>query len=359
MKNKLLKNFFSTQKSIRIPLAILVLVIGIYAVLHFFFLSDDPVARFFSGLFDGYQLLIERLANLYLKLDGNGIYISGHQVYLNDKVFEPIENGMLLKRWTVVLLLIFWATPARTLHKAVFSLILACALLILLPLGFAVNAYYNTFESELLAPFRIGMTFPLLAIVSLLLVWIRRNWKKFRKLLGRLPAVRDLIEAKPVQIVVILYFFLILKTYITGLYAFEGWVSLIFRLSVSALQALGYQAETVPFYLYGDNVLIFMNKSCLGFGMMAIFASIVFLTGKNNWVKWTYILTGILLLNMVNVLRFILLYIYLFKHGKYLFSIDIHDIYTAAIYIIVFLMWILWFERFSERKLFFSKSRKE
>lgn len=81
---------------------------------------------------------------------------------------------------------------------------------------------------------------------------------------------------------------------------------------------------------------------------MLLFTAMVYLTGKNDRTTWMYIILGTILLNIVNVIRFVLLYIYLHKHGAYLLSIDIHDIYTAGLYIIVFLLWILWFERFSE-----------
>ena len=59
---------------------------------------------------------------------------------------------------------------------------------------------------------------------------------------------------------------------------------------------------------------------------------------------------GILFLNLVNIIRFVLLFVHIQKYGGYELTIDLHDLYNYVTYTLVFLMWVFWFERFSDIK---------
>lgn len=322
-------------------------VVGIYVLLHFFIFEEDPIQIFIWNSFESYQYFIEGIADFYLWFFGTGIAIVDHTPYFDGLAYQAIENGMLLKKWTILLLVLFWLTPTKVKSKLTFTFILILILLIFLPIGFAINANYSLYDNELIAAYRVGRGLPILAFVTLLLLWIKKNAPFFLGLLKHIPFLYEIYLSKKKSIILLLYFSLILKTFITGAFAFEAWVNLIFNISQFFINLLGYDVHVQPFYLYGHNIVIFMNKSCLGFMTMLVFASVVWLTGRNDKTTWFYIFFGFIILNIANVIRFVLLYIYLYKHGEYLLSIDIHDIYTAGIYLIVLLLWLLWFEKYS------------
>ena len=71
-------------------------------------------------------------------------------------------------------------------------------------------------------------------------------------------------------------------------------------------------------------------------------------TGKNSISKWLFIVTGLIILNLTNIIRFVLLFIHMQNHGGYVLKIDVHNIYNYIIYGIVFLLWIIWFEKYSD-----------
>jgi len=90
-----------------------------------------------------------------------------------------------------------------------------------------------------------------------------------------------------------------------------------------------------------------MLKSCLGLNTMLLFASLVFITGENSLKSWIYILSGLVILNITNIMRLVLLFMHIQKHGTYVGLVDYHDLYDYVIYGIVFILWVIWFEKFS------------
>jgi exosortase/archaeosortase family protein len=145
------------------------------------------------------------------------------------------------------------------------------------------------------------------------------------------------------------YIFIIVYYFLYEIFDYHLWISFLFTASQRILGLFGYTATVEPFYLIGDNGSIFMLKSCIGYQTMLLFAIIVILTGNtNNKIRWIYIISGFLFLNFVNIMRFILLFIHIQKHGDYMLAMDVHDMYNYIIYAIVFLLWIIWFEKFSD-----------
>ncbi len=137
---------------------------------------------------------------------------------------------------------------------------------------------------------------------------------------------------------------------------FNLWIDFLFKSSQKILALLGHDAVVEPSLLIGNNGSIYMTKGCLGFKTMFLFASIVYLTGNDNKRRWIYIISGLLFLNFVNIIRFVLLFIHIQKHGGYVLAMDLHDMYNYIIYFIVFVLWVIWFEKFSDIRSFKKKS---
>ena len=147
------------------------------------------------------------------------------------------------------------------------------------------------------------------------------------------------------------YSFIIIYYFLSDIFDYQLWISFLFTSSKEILGLFGYSATVEPFYLMGDNGSIFMLKSCLGYHTMLLFGIFVILTGNTtNKIRWMYIISGFLFLNFVNIIRFVLLFIHIQKHGDYMLAMDVHDMYNYIIYGIVFIMWVIWFEKFADRK---------
>ncbi len=51
-------------------------------------------------------------------------------------------------------------------------------------------------------------------------------------------------------------------------------------------------------------------------------------------------------------MRFVMIFIHIQKHGGYFLAIEIHDMYNYIIYSFVFVLWVIWFEKFGDFKKF-------
>ena len=93
-----------------------------------------------------------------------------------------------------------------------------------------------------------------------------------------------------------------------------------------------------------------MLKRCLGLNTMLLFVSLVFVMSENGWARWIYIVSGLIILNIANILRLVLLFLHIQKHGTYAGVVDYHNLYDFIIYGIVFVLWVIWFELSRNRK---------
>ena len=78
---------------------------------------------------------------------------------------------------------------------------------------------------------------------------------------------------------------------------------------------------------------------------MFLFASVVYFTGNQENRGWRFIIFGLFVLNIANIVRIVLVFIHLQNHGDYLLATDVHDLYNYATYTIVFILWVIWFEK--------------
>jgi len=149
------------------------------------------------------------------------------------------------------------------------------------------------------------------------------------------------------HVIIIIYIYIISSAFLFEFFDYTLWIHFLFTSAQKILGLVGYIAIVEPFHLVGANGLIYMSKGCLGFQTMLLFTIIVFLTGKNNSYRWIYIIGGLLFLNLVNIMRFVLLFIHIQKHGDYMLAMDVHDMYNYITYLIVFILWVIWFEKFA------------
>lgn len=166
--------------------------------------------------------------------------------------------------------------------------------------------------------------------------------------LSRIKIKLSFLDKKLPAIFLVIFLYALMSKFLLGAFQYTLWINFLFNSSAWILRLLDYQAFVETPYLIGENGTIYMYKPCLGLNTMMLFATIVYITGSNTIHKWLFMLFGVIFLNIVNIVRFVLLFIHIQKHGGYALTMDLHDMYNYVIYGIVFILWIIWFEKFSD-----------
>jgi exosortase/archaeosortase family protein len=319
---------------------ILVILIGFYRY--------SSINVFFWNLIDTYLSFIERIADRFLYLIGSDARIREHQVYIETRSTATIDSGFLLKKWTLLLLIICWITPAKVIHKLVFTGLIILSNFIGSLSHIFLSAHLLSFDIETDSMKLLGRTPYELLMLFLFVTWIWYNRKSIfhTRLVKKFNL--EFLEKKLPEIFIIMFLFSLMSNFLLGFFQYSAWISWMFNISGWILNILNYPVWVESNLLIGENGSIYMAKGCLGFNTMLLFVSIVYITGKNNWSQWLFILGGLILLNITNIVRFVLLFIHIQKHGGYALKIDVHDLYNYIIYGIVFILWIIWFEKYSD-----------
>lgn len=105
--------------------------------------------------------------------------------------------------------------------------------------------------------------------------------------------------------------------------------------SAKTLNLLGHQTKTSMYELlvvgHGKIVLVY---SCLGFGVMSFFAAFVLAWPANFKAKTGFLIGGLIIIQLLNILRFVLLGLYWQSASGYI-GIDHHFVFNAVLYGII------------------------
>ncbi len=307
---------------------------------------------FVHNLIGSYLTFLEQIADRILRAIGSEAGIREHQVLVRGEFMAWLDDGYLLKKWTLVLLVLFWVTPTKVLDKLAFTGILVLANFTGSLVNIALTAHLLSLIPEPTSIPFIGRTPYMVLMLSLLVTWI---WRKRREIMHSALVKKfnlAFLEEKLPAIFIVIFIWALLGNLFLGLFKYTAWINLLFNITAWILNTLNYPASVdSQIFLVGENGSIFMAKPCLGFNTMLLFAAVVYLTGRNSLQKWLFILGGLVLINVANIVRFVLLFIHIQKHGGYVLEMDIHAIYNYVIYVFVFILWIIWFETGSYLKV--------
>lgn len=325
----------------------IVILLFSYIILRFLIFDSDPLIPFFFSVIDSYLLLNEKFANLFLLWTGSHTTIQDHIILLNGTQLTGFTTDILYLQVVIIYLLLFWLIKTSTSEKIFLTVFL-------IVISFFFNAIYNAVGAHFIpdktnssSVLPIPLSLGYLSLNTILFIWYSRNKESILHSLSKLPVSKITLEKKLIDIVIIIYLFIVVR-FLWFYSDFNLWIEVLFTSSQKILALLGYDAVVEPSLLIGDNGSIFMAKYCLGVKTMSLFASIVYLTGNDNKKRWIYILSGLLFLNLVNIMRFVLLFIHIQKNGDYALAMDLHDIYNYITYFIVFVLWVIWFEKFTD-----------
>jgi exosortase/archaeosortase family protein len=81
--------------------------------------------------------------------------------------------------------------------------------------------------------------------------------------------------------------------------------------------------------------------SCLGYGIMSVFAAFILSFKKSTPLTWVVLLAGLTLIHGLNILRLTLITLY-WKRASVVMKINHHDLFNLFVYLMIGLMIIIW-----------------
>lgn len=340
---------FLLSKRVKTFAVFLLLLIAADIILRLLFFDSDPILTAVYFIFDYYLLLAERFATLLLDLSGSSIIVKDHLSFLDDKQLKDFSPSVLYEKWVLFLLCFFWLSDTTYRSKLIYTIIIIILDYLFVSVNIALRAYFAQPQFSNNYIIALSMTLGALSMATVLFVWYRRNQESILNSLSRLKIDTDLLKNRFFSVVLITYVAVVTMHFILDSFDFRLWIKFVFTSAQMILGLMGFEAIVEPFLLVGENGSISMAKGCMGYDTMFLFASVVFLTGYGI-NRLIYIILGILLLNLANIMRFVLLFIHIQRHGDYVSAMNLHDIYNLFLYAIVFLLWVLWFYKYSDVK---------
>ncbi|MCJ7450029.1 MAG: hypothetical protein MUO72_20340 [Bacteroidales bacterium] len=292
---------------------------------------------------------IEKFANPILSLLGSHAYFENQLLYSNGIIVQGFNPEVRYEKLVAILLVLVWLTKALLLRKVLFTGLFAIAHFFSNSLNIITGAHLAALNIQNHTLIATAHTIDLLIISTLFIMWFRNHKNIILSKLAKFKLNIHLLD-NDLIIILTVFGFIVISSFLIEIFEFKIWIGFLFTSSKKILELFGYEVIVDNLSLVGPNGTVMMSKACLGFQLMLLFVIMIILTGDNNKARWKYIITGILFLNFINILRFVFLFIHLQKHGEYLLSIEAHSLYNFLTYVIVFLLWILWFEKFADIK---------
>ncbi len=332
------------SRAVRVSLIIFISVALFYAVLRIFFYSTDPVLPFIAHVVSSYQAMAESVSNLILRWSGFPYRITGHLSLQGDIPVIPIESGLLLKKWFLILLLLIWITPLRAGKRVLLSLLLLAVNFIFASVDIALFASMS--DPDLTSSMQMSRTPGVLAMVTFFVLFVMANKKILLERISMLRIDSAYAGSMLGSLFVVMYLYVILGNFVLGFFEFRPWVHFLFSSTQRLLHFMHTDSVLKGNLLIGENANLYMGKACLGMNTILLFAAVVYLTGRDHRSRWLFIAAGVVFINIMNIIRLTLLFRYVQQNSGYDLTMDVHDMYDYVIYSLIFVLWLVWFEVF-------------
>jgi exosortase/archaeosortase family protein len=332
-----------------------------YFLLRLFVLETDPLIPLLNSIYRTYLLLPEWIANAFFNLLDAGVSIENHiLMYENTGPYQEsyatfIDNWpkyLMHKRWSLLLLVVIWSIITSVRRKIRFT-----ALFIMVHIVSVVAGLYligvtgpkivdeNT--SFFLSPTLAGN----LLMFILLLLWAFKNKQEISTTFQKLGIKIEISDRKIHEILLLLFFFFILRDYLIPFLAFKPYVNFFLEVTRGISSLFGHNGNILGVHLIGANGALALAKHCLGFMTMYVFVSVVYFTRPNNMVRitWLFIAGGSILIFLSNIARLVLVFVIAQGENGYHRASMHHEVYNIGVYIFIFLMWVVWFEKIRKK----------
>lgn len=248
--------------------------------------------------------------------------------------------------WGLLMFLVVIAPDGRTfLIILILSVLLNFTLntLKLSTIIYVINAYTQKLIHVKPIVFSVVNTIYLCVIISL--------YNRFRKEICVFFNSLNISQDIAFLILKLLFVFVIISKVIAPILLildYSGLSFIILSASSRILELFGYYPDVFPHRISGNEAGIRFAPQCLGITLMCVYASFIYFTGKSFLKKANYILIGILVINVLNIMRFVFLYVFMAQKSVTITNKLIHDFYNVIVYFFVFLLWVIWIEKFSD-----------
>lgn len=354
------------NRSVRIVLISIILLSIIYVALRLVLFENDPILPFLNNMYYKYLLIPESIANYLFGLFEAKVQISNHRLIFENQAAYHIAYEKFLsnwseylsyKKWVALMLLLIWCKYSSFRKKALFSVLLAFTHLMsviggLLLLGIIGPRNIDEHTEFFLSPTLSGTFF----FYIFILIWVLYSKNDIRRTISKIGLNLTISDRKLKEFLVLFFLFLVLKNYLIPFFAFKPYVLFLLEVSKYFAGLFGHEGYIIGDQLVGATGALALSKHCLGFMTMYIFASLIYLTRPDNkrLVTIKFITIGTVVIFIANLLRLILVFVVAQGENGYSKANLHHEIYNIAIYILIFLLWVLWFELILRKRKFFK-----
>lgn len=323
-----------------------------------FFLASDPILTFLNILHNYYLKFIISSGTEILKSFSFSIYTKELSIFLNNELLITAGHKFITFRWTILLIFIIILTPVEFWRKIKWILLslLVNPIVYIFKIVFWVVVFSNT-QLDFLSAGKVAQILVHLGYFLFIILWINSNYKKFFSQYNL--STQKLYKEKYATLILAFFLIILINDFFLAVFSFRPYVSFLFNSTAYLLNLFGYESYVDQNYLRGPGGYIHMAKFCMGLNTMSVFTVFIFLTGKNYKKIISFTLIGLLLINLVNILRFFFIFIHIQNNEGYKLTIEVHDLLDLIIYSFIFVLWILWLEKYTDIWTFFKKKAAE
>lgn len=325
-----------------------------YALFFLFIMPLYPIIR--QSLLSTDSIIISTYARFLFQLSYNIYYLFSNNSYI---FFLAFAKGLkidttLMALWPTFIV----AIGSMFLHKPLWKRVLFfCSFYLIIIIFNIIRIIFLSFcysQVWQISPNMLNGSLVLLIHFGLLwfaLYWFRQNISFKRLLLKRFDVTKENLKkivrnfSIAVTIIIVVIFF----TY-TQIIPFISYISKgVLHFSQLFLHGLGYNTYIWGRFIYTSEATIFFSDTCAGIELMLIYLSFILIF--NGRKKLLFILSGLVIIFIMNILRISIIMAYLIHHkGIYSLPINIHDLYTYPVYLVTFLLWVIWINKFGNSK---------
>lgn len=344
------------NKSVRILVVIAGSAVLVYTVLRLIIFDTDPLTSLFQPIYHTYLLFPEWIANMLYKAVDAGVYIRNHQMIFDTmesyhlayaEFTESLPRYMLYKRWSILILAVIWINFSPIKRKLIFTIAftgthvisVVGGLFLLGVIGPRVIDEHTTFH---LTPTLFGN----LVMFVFLMIWVFFNKTEIRNTVQKLGIDIDISDRRIHEVIILLFFFLILGKVLIPFLAFKPYVIFLLEITRGISFLLGHDGYIAGDQLIGADGALALAKHCLGLMTMYLFAALIYLTRPKEPTSftWLYMLVGLVLIFISNIIRLVLVFVVAQGENGFQRASMHHEIYNIGIYVVIFGMWVLWVE---------------
>jgi exosortase family protein XrtF len=132
--------------------------------------------------------------------------------------------------------------------------------------------------------------------------------------------------------------------------------SLVSRQTAGILSACGWDVDSIDHTVRSTTQLLYKNRAvlavyegCNGLNTMIIFLSFILAFGPFSKPMLWFVPLSLLIIHLVNLTRVILLF-FVAEYWPDVMYVTHKYLFTAILYVVIFILWIVWVKKFSIQK---------